>query len=485
LKVIKLKPLKLSALDDEPKDRDDAIQEVKQETIERRSGSVVSAPTNKDKKQPAYLKSVTHVVVHNPANKEAPYGLDESGKPILPGRSDQELATDLLSKPFLKAGSCPHKSNPKYCLLCGTANYKAAPAETVDLEDQLRRMFGITGFVATTGRGESKKFAYFPEILGITRGQLIGLLELTVGIEPRAIKKKILKSRTIIDGKIAELERTSSRIIELNTLIANSEELIRSWSAHVMKIQVKRGERHPDDILDKKTREQFKREEKKNIEKYEQEKHELQKLLRDTDIDALRQRAATWGSNPDDHDITSATENATVKFGEKFKFGHEDEDEGEDSTPDQNIDGYLALLDQYDLLKDVSRRLRQFPTLDVWRHFENEIVLQAIGWRLVRPTKQAFVEYPQLAKYMHGAPTDDTEQDAIENKLILKTGGAQIGGGIYGCNKGGAPMMKTFEKYDRNYRRGNDSGTEYGGERPDNFFGGMDSGDLDERGGDE
>ena len=70
--------------------------------------------------------------------------------------------------------------------------------------------------------------------------------------------------------------------------------------------------------------------------------------------------------------------------------------------------------------------------------------------------------------------------------MILKTGGAQIGGAIYGSNERSAPKMKTFEKYDRNYRRGNNQpGTEYGGDRPDNFYSGVDSGDLSERPGDE
>src|SRR5258706_13345049 len=42
-------------------------------------------------------------------------------------------------------------------------------------------------------------FDYFPEILGITRGQLIDLLDLGVAIEPRAIRKKVLKHRSVIE----------------------------------------------------------------------------------------------------------------------------------------------------------------------------------------------------------------------------------------------------------------------------------------------
>jgi hypothetical protein len=466
------KTIKLKETDNVDSAVDDAVEEIVRNP-KKTSDKLLKPASNQ---QPAYLKSVTHVLVRNPANKEAPYGRDENDRPILPGRSDQTIATELLSKEFLKAGSCSHKSNPKYCLLCGTTNFKTAPPEPVDLEDQLRRLLGITTDVATRPSQPKKNFSYFPEILKITRGQLIGLLELTVGIEPRAIRKKFLKSRSIIDSRIAELERAAARIIELKKLLAESGD---AWSVHRMKLEVKRGERQPEDIPDKKTREQFKREAKKNTEKREQEKSDLQKLLRESDIEQLKQRAANWGSNPNDFDTMAATEDVTVKFGEKFTFGHEDED----LVPERTLEGYLALLDGNDILKDVSRRLHQFPTLDSWRYFENEIVLQAIGFRLVRPTKQAFAEYPQLRKYLNGAVADP-DQDDPENKLILKTGGAEIGGSIHsgGHRNGHKRPLESFDK--RKPSRPGES-QEYGGERPDNFYSGMDSGDLEERGGDE
>lgn len=465
--------------------------------------------TKKENKQPAYLKSVAHTAVPS-ADPEAPYGRDENNRPILPGHSDQELATDLLSKPFLKAGSCPHKSNPKYCLLCGTANFKTAPPEPVDLEDQLRSLLGITtdniavpsapaeptdpeeqlrrqfglSTISSGATTVKKKLDYFPEILGITRGQLIGLLELAVGIEPRAIRKKVLKSKLAIDSQIAELERAAARIIELKKYIKDSQDIIDGLQMRIMKLR-----RNPEDIPDKATREAFKREENQKIEKYEQEKHELQKLLRDSDIEQLKQRAANWGSSPDDFEMVSASEDVVVKFRDKFVFREANKEE---YAPTHTIDGYIAFLDQYDLLKDVSRRLRQFPVLDEWRYFENEIVLQAIGFGVYRPTKQAFTEYPQLRKYMDGAPVEDPEQDDHENvddredALILKTGGAQIGGSIHsgGHRNGRQRPLESFDK--RKSGAGPGASTEYGGEQPDNFqSSSMDSGDLDERRGDE
>jgi|SRR5579859_2373217 len=440
-----------------------------------RKGSVPEAPLSQ--RLPSYLKSVAHPVIPS-ADPEAPFGRDENDRPILPGRSDQQLASDLLNKEFLAAGVCPHKANPKYCLLCGTTNYTAAPAEPVDLEAQLRRLLGINDVVPHVERN-GKKFDYFPEILGITRGQLIGLLDLPAGVSPRAVKKTVLKSKTAIVARLAALEKASIRIEELKQLIAASEDLIRSWSVHVQKLQVKRGERNPEDILDKKTREKFKREERIQIEKYELEKRDLQNFIRGSNAETMRQRVAKWGSSPDDFETVTTVEDVPVKFGEKFTF----------SDKHKTIDGYVALLDEYDMLKDASRRLQKFSTLDQWRYFENEIVLQAVGYRLVRLTKHTFKEYPQLTEYLNGPPVDDEpEQDETENKLILKTKGAQIGGGIYGSNAKGATRIKTFEKYDKNRRRGNQDSAasdEYGGGKPDNWFGDLDSGDLDERVGDE
>jgi len=47
---------------------------------------------------------------------------------------------------------------------------------------------------------------------------------------------------------------------------------------------------------------------------------------------------------------------------------------------------------------------------------------------------------------------DNSEQDDPEHALIVKTGGAQIGGRIYGSNAPGASEGKTFEKHGSRYR---------------------------------
>jgi hypothetical protein len=89
-------------------------------------------------------------------------------------------------------------------------------------------------------------------------------------------KQKILKSSRVIDLQVGGLEKKLAEAAARSNLLAqqilDSENLIKTWSVHVMKLQVKRGERAPDDVLDSRTRENFKREEKKIIKQLEAEK---------------------------------------------------------------------------------------------------------------------------------------------------------------------------------------------------------------------
>jgi len=441
---------------------------------------------------PAFLKSIAIPVVPS-ADPEAPFGRDAHYRPILPGRSDQEIVDELKAKDFLAAGTCPHKSRPDYCLLCGTSKFTITRAEPLDLEERLRQMFGIP-VQSKAVRIEREQFNYFPQILGITRGQLIGLLHLDCTIEPRPVKKTVLKSRIPLKTRIAQLLLIPKQIEKRKALVRKSEELIESLSVRVMKLR-----RAEENILDKPTREQFKRKERVRIFR---SKDKIQELRRQhSGLPALQQRLTAWGSGPNDFETITATENAPIKFAEKFtngsevnrfRFGKQVATEtilgvGRTAPPEQiefAVETYVALLDEYGLLKDVSRRLPQFLELDKWRHFENAIIFQAISWGLVRPTKQMLAKYPELKI---GPPTTqvsgDPEFDETENLLILKTEGAAIGGGIYGSNTPGAPQMKTFEKYDKNRRRGAQFHESVAG--PHNFFGDLDSGDLDERAADE
>jgi hypothetical protein len=442
-------------------------------------------------KQPAYLKSVAHPVVQS-ADPEAPWGRDENNRPILLGRSDQALASDLLSKKFLGPGTCPHKHNPEYCIQCKT-NYKTATEQTATdqtcraglelIEEALRRKRVMKSPVI-----ETDTFDYFPEILEITRRQLIGLFDLPVGVEPRAVERKILKSTLAIESRIAEIKQVPRQIEKRKQLIARSEECIRSWSAHIMKIQVKRGERAPGDIPDKRDREAWKRKEQTRISRCKQVIMDLRK--RESHLDGLQQRLATWGERPEDHEIVALDEDVVVTFEDKFKLSkryleEHAEDRPKDSItnhfdifPEYNIiNKYLAMLSEFDILKDESRRIHGYQEIDRWRYLENEIIFQAIRWGLVRPTEQTIKKYPWLDQSTSGRP-EQYEND-FEGILIIKTGGSAIGASIYSAGTTWDGRHRQLSTFDRPVTNGNksDSGASA---PPGEFYSEIDSGDFGE-----
>jgi uncharacterized coiled-coil protein SlyX len=228
-------------------------------------------------KIPGYLKSVAQPLVIQLPDKS--FGLDENGRPIMSGRSDQEIAADLKTKQFLMPGKCPHKLDPIDCLLCGTREYvftHPAPIP-VDIEDEVRHFLGINKLpVADTAAAlaalkEKNQFDYFPALLNINRMTMVELFDITVTTELQSVgREKALKPRSEIEKKITELEHRlgemEKRIEELDSQIEEEKELYRSMFAHIQKIQVKRGERQPDDVLDQKTRDMYKREAKRKIE---------------------------------------------------------------------------------------------------------------------------------------------------------------------------------------------------------------------------
>jgi hypothetical protein len=464
--------------------------------IKKKNTRIPPPPKKQPAKQPAYLKSVSVSVVPS-SDPEAPWGRDENNRPILPGRSDQALASDLLRKKFLGPGTCPHKSNPEYCIQCRT-KHKTVPATDqtcragLDLiEEALRRQRVMKYSVI-----EIDTFDYFPEILGITRRQLIGLFDLPVGVEPRAVEKKILKSTLAIESRIAEIKQVPGQIEKRKQLIARSEECIRSWSVHIMKIQVERGERNPEDILPAPLREKFKLKERKRISRCREVISELRK--RESHLDGLQQRLATWGERPEDYEIVTEDEDVVVTFEDKFKLSKRyleehakdhakdhAEDRPKDSItnhfdifPEYNIiNKYLAMLSEFDILKDESRRIKGYQEIDRWRYLENEIISQAIRWRLVRPTEQTIKKYPWLDQSTSGRP--EHYEDDFEGILITKTGGASIGASIYSAGTTWDGRHRQLSTFDRPVTNGNksDSGAS---SPPGEFYSEIDSGDFGE-----
>jgi hypothetical protein len=471
---------------------DDAAENIvrKSDKPKRTSNALLKQTTNK---QPAYLKSVAQPIVPS-TDPEAPYGRDENNRPIVPGRNDQEIAADLVKKPYLAPGDCPHGNDSGNCLLCGTKEIN--PITTTNnpvVDPELDPELDLTR--------PTFKFHFYPEILRITRKQLVELFDAVVDTEVETMRlvETQLKDPWHIRNQIANLKKiiaqAEKRLQCIPLLIERSERLILSWSAQVMK----RGSlshgipaRAPEDILDEKTREKYKYGEKKKLKKYQRWKTRLQTTVRETQtkMNELQQRLDNWGSRADDFESVTVTRNREVTFRETFREPEEPINDMSESYAKlrklgaTNTEAYISLLStDYQMLYKLSQN---HPSLRPWRRFENEIVLQAIGFRLIRPTSKEFEAYPRLKKYLNeeSENTDVEVEHSEEERRIRKTGGAEIGASIYnfGVDRKGRPRL--HGSFDNAVNFGNKNRTTNGATPSDDPSGGwaghIDSGDYAE-----
>jgi hypothetical protein len=476
------KTIKVRETDDVDSARDDAAEKIVRKSKPKKIGDklLTSAP----KKQPAYLKSVAQPVVRT-TNPDAPFGYDDNDRPIGVPVGKPYVKPELKAVREPRSGSRPcGDCGQDLCKHChpenvvqahellrrpGTTNPMDPEATTtpeLTLEENLRRQFGIaptSSLVLTTSR-PTFKFQFYPEILRITRKQLVELFDEVVDTEVETMKlmETQLKNPWFIRHQIGGLRKTiahaQKRLQCIPLLVQRSERLILSWSAQVMKYGTKTiPARAPEDILDAKTRYKFTYEERKKLKKYQHWKTHLQAIVRETQaqMNPLQQRLDNWGSSPDDFESVTVTQDRKITFGEKFREPEEPiNDLSETYAKLRNVgvsslvsktDAYIHLLStDYQMLAD---SFQKHPLLRPWRWFENEIVLQAIGYGLIRPTRKTFETYPQLKKYLNQDAWSEDDVDEIDDSglrgSILKTGGSEIGASIYnfGLTRKDQPRM--------------------------------------------
>jgi hypothetical protein len=348
-------------------------------------------------------------------------------------------------------------------------------------------------------------------VLGISRAQMVSLFEYPVTTEERLVgREKVLTDVSEIKNRIAEREaeltQKKTRITELKALIKEEKETIHSMSHWVQRLR-----RQPEDILPQPVREQYKREAKQNILNFKKQKRELEKELRisKSNIQILYDRMNNWGSNPDDYMSRPKFEMVRVLFHEKFRLprltfnnplsipsGHEYPRNDDWFDPTDNEAGIAAYIQQvylYDELDCQSVVWRE------WRWFENSVIFQAMAWGLIKPSEEIAQKYKEklpafrsalvVNSYQDEDDASDSDEDDTENTEIIRTGGATIGGGIRGegfrYSKTGRIRQRGLVTFDKDKGSAGGPKSPYGGDQPDNFYGGMDSGDLSERSGDE
>lgn len=417
-------------------------------------------------------KAPPQPVVYNPTNAEAPFGYDEDGRPIVASRSDQNIATDLQQKEHLRRGECPHGNDPDDCLLCGTKHASTsvdAESETVDAEStaeerRLQRLkYALDAVFEESRRIECPvqltelehamrgAFEEPPEVpkepspekrsirerLKLSRMFVSDLFERVIGMEDVPTEVKTLKDKSEIEQEIAELFR---RIDEVK------ESLATRTAAYQKRYR-------PDDKLDRKALERQKYHERKQLDENEKGLRELQ------------QRLKNWGQDPRDYDVMTEIKKVPIVFGKKYAAKliyqriERDIAYTKDKTRDKGkITEYdtfsLTYLDEpvgrvYDidgyrrLLQEAVQRGEQNVNFRGWEEWENKVITEAVRVRAMKVPPGASKEFG-----IYVPPDDPREQDHNEEaELIRKTGGAQIGGGVYarGSRNGKARGLEDFD----------------------------------------
>ena len=495
----------LAAAENGVLDIDDAAEQGFTDKNRQKNTRLPAASKREPAKQPAYLKSVAQPLVPS-TNPAAPYGFDDNDRPIgvfvpkpslvpsyLP-KSNEPAKPHKFSKSNLRAGSlAPGGHNG--------GRLEQFVRVISESEATLRRLFGERipdGTIVFKPSKRHHEFVDYRKMFQLTRTELATLLDTQIYTERVDVfdttqpKQKILKSSGNLKQEInvtgIKISDAEKRIEEIGDQIKESEKLVDSWSVTVMKAQVKRGERQPDDILDKSTREKFKYQERQKVTQLEDEYRRLRQQLNQNKqrLAEVQEHFETWGLRDEDYDMQypRVTREYPVHFRDKFVPPNRDEFKG--ILPPgygYGANGYAQVV--YELSGE-HETSGEDKLLRHWRQFENELVLQLIGWRLIQPSLGLLKKHPTLTTYLDmdtdvadrlrkfwanpaaamSAEPKEIESDDTENALIFKTGGAQIGGQIYSAGTRWNGTQRSLSSFDGPIGRGTseafeDSGNDY------------------------
>ena len=311
-------------------------------------------------------------------------------------------------------------------------------------EMRARRLFGIEPPAHPQSPSEAgpKPITSYRELLVMPRFEVADLFDAFVGVTNK--DQQVLMERALVE---AEASARKAEIEELKALLVTR-------SAQWQKLH------RSDDKLDKNARERLKREETITLRQKEVEWR------------TLRSRLLHWETDPRNYHTKSVL--VPVTFGEAFDITHQTIERDVEWVPDElrtpkdgvayytelmlmverqigddyTVEGYRKVLQLDD---DALLYLTEGMTWDGWREWENKVIIQAIVIGLIRPDKDLIEMYPGLGRYI---PPDDPHDidHSMEDKLALKTGGAQYGATIYsagvhvGRHKNYARKLQDFWK---------------------------------------
>ena len=431
----------------DPDDIDRIKEQEKLDHIEKHGKSkksVVTPPSTGQPRQPGYLKSVAHPVIPSPDPK-APYGRDENYRPIgVPDTTPANPNPWSASMPTKPPNPVPVVVGPVATSMRESRDRTTGKPLEQDT-DYLRERALAQGAAffdiripetSRQRRKPPKTIRSFRELLVMDRFEVAALFDAVVAVEWASTGETVLMDRAIVEQQAATLK---TEIDELKKLLATR-------SAQWQKLH------RAEDKLEKNDRERLKREETKELHAKEAEWR------------TLRSRLLHWETDPRNYVDAGKKEPIFITFGDEYPITlsnvktdngnwleHESAEVGEygyiQLGNDYDLDGYLKMLQ----LGDAALLLMQAgQTWDGWREWENLVITQAIDLRLIEPDKELIELYPGLGLFV---PPDDSHTDySAENRLALKTGGAQYGGSIYsggvrvGKHRNYARRIENFDK---------------------------------------
>jgi hypothetical protein len=261
------------------------------------------------------------------------------------------------------------------------------------------------------------------------------------------------------------------RIERLKKLVAASKSIIDGLLVRVMKVR-----RDDDNILDKATREKFKREENARTDRCNEKLFRYRAALRSGNyreqIWRHQIQSVYFRDLVDDAMTFQDFSEAYYVDGEEKRFGglvtHRTTDMVRDVTESRIFD--VSCYEIVMQLDDAALRMLgeseddQKRSWAYWQRWENAVIKAAVQYGVLRP-RSDLLELLALTPYAQAAiaASDVVETDERENALALKTGGACYGGGI----KGGGYRFR-----DGNFRRRSLESFDKRGPRKDGALGG-------------
>ncbi len=393
------------------------------------------------------LKSGPLPVVYNPASADAPYGRDEQDRPLVPMRSDVEIAEPLLHDPALRGNNDPTQA-PR-----GWSPYTAdRPLEPMTADEQFahdaevaerkeqkalasaRALFGLSA--PTPPAPKAEKFVSYRVALGLTQSEILDILDKPL---PFTIDK--VETLNVLNDP-GWLKR---RIDICQRLIAHHEEKIVHWGVAWLK------RNRPDNIPKAADREKYKRDSRVKIKKHKIRLGEYRKRLRD------------FGSDPRDqhevktivkHPATLSDYDFPVRFVKRrdYKLLKGELRQPRDGCDyytteevyDEDMEPGLYTIDRYRALLNLDTDailIQQQTSQSGWAKWENVVVEKAVQFGIIPMTDTARILAPQLgiAEPDYG---DETHNEEVA--YIGKTGGSSVGGRIYGRGWRWRPGSRTF-----------------------------------------